>query len=118
MGGGGGPSITYVYIEQDALKKAVANCLDDKNCTGAVSGAQHNGYIGDGAYECGYLDRTARKLIKHAGCESFENNLGGGGGESFTAYIDNLQKKEAKEESAKTNEENQNVERKNKRQKK
>ena len=101
MGGGGGPSITYVYVNQEEIKKAIAYCLDDKNCTGDVGGAQKNGYIGDGIPACGYLDKTARKLIKHAGCESFENKVVSG--EGFTSFIDNLQKKEDKEEQENEN---------------
>ena len=90
--GGGGSSVTYVYISHDKLKQAVAYCLDDSNCTGAVSGAQQNSYIGEGKPDCGYLDKTARKLIKHAGCESFENK--NTNQNSFTSYIENLQEKE------------------------
>jgi len=90
--GGGGSSITYVYISTDKLKKAVAYCLDDSNCTGAVGGAQQNSYIAEGNAVCGYLDKTARKLIKHAGCESFENK--DNNQNSFTSYIENLQEKE------------------------
>jgi hypothetical protein len=95
MGGGGGPSITYVYVSQDALKKAVAYCLDDKNCSGGVADAQKNSYIGDKDY-CGYLDITARTLIKNGTCETFENKTNNIG-ESFTSIIENLEKKESLE---------------------
>lgn len=101
MGGGGGPSITYVYINNDSLKKAVAYCLDDVNCTGAVSGAQNNAYIGKPEV-CGYLDKTARKLIKHAGCENFDNK--NRGEETFTSFIENLEEKEKVNKKRKINE--------------
>jgi hypothetical protein len=92
MGGGGGPSITYVYVSQDKLMKAVAYCLDDKNCSAAVADAQKNDYIGNKDI-CGYLDITARTLIKNGTCETFENKTNSIG-ESFTSMIENLEKKE------------------------
>jgi hypothetical protein len=96
MGGGGGPSITYVYVEQALLKKAVAYCLDDKNCSGEVAKAQNNTQIDDKDV-CGFLDITARTLIKNGTCESFENKTNNNIGESFTSIIENLEKKESVE---------------------
>jgi len=99
MGGGGGPSITYVYVEQPALKKAVAYCLDDKNCSGAVAEAQNNTNISDKDV-CGYLDITARTLIANGTCETFENNTNNIG-ITFTSIIENLEKKESVENQKK-----------------
>lgn len=105
MGGGGGPTIIKVRVSDDSLKKAVAYCLDDGNCNGSVAGDQDNGYIND-AKVCGYLDKTARKLIAHAGCENFENkNIKG---ESFTSFIHNLEKKEEIEEIEKQKKDGEN----------
>jgi hypothetical protein len=97
MGGGGGPTITYVYVNDDNLKKAVAYCLDEGNCGDAVGDKQNNGYIKDASI-CGFLDKTAKQLIAHAGCESFNQK-----NESFTSMMEKLEKQEKEEIDQKEN---------------
>lgn len=98
MGGGGGQArVIEVVVNDDNLKQAVAYCLDEGNCNDNVGNKQQNGYIKDPAV-CGFLDKTAKRLIRHAGCESFNQKH-----ESFTSMLEDLEKNEKKEIDRKEN---------------
>ena len=97
MGGGGGQTIVEVVVNDDKLKQAVAYCLDEANCNNNVASKQQNDHIKNPAI-CGFLDKTAKQLIRHAGCESFNQKH-----ESFSSMLENLEKKEKKEIDRKEN---------------
>jgi len=97
MGGGGGSSVVEVVVNDDNLKQAVAYCLDEGNCNDNVGNKQQNKHIKDPNI-CGFLDKTAKQLIRHAGCESFNQK-----NEGFTSMIENLEKQEKIEIDQKEN---------------